>query len=279
MDTHNPEQLAKDGFTVVRGVFTADEVAELAAAFDRIHAEGMRLQGSFRHKNVFFQQAADANLGKILRMVQWPSYIDDVLNRFRLHERLHRILEPITGGNVKQIINQMHWKAPGAAQTAFGYHQDIWFRRPRDAYRDPETAYVQTGLAIDPHRIENGPMMFYPGSHRMGELTLPDCGRVMDRPLSDDDLTAFGLDPANAVPLLMEPGDLGLWNLYTVHGSATNRSPRDRRVYINGYVEANKCDRGEWSFRNGRPCKLGEPVLVHYDDLYTRPEPHYVGER
>jgi hypothetical protein len=101
----------------------------------------------------------------------------------------------------------------------------------------------------------------------------------MDRPLSDDDLTAFGLDPANAVPLLMEPGDLGLWNLYTVHGSATNRSPRDRRVYINGYVEANKCDRGEWSFRNGRPCKLGEPVLVHYDDLYTRPEPHYVGER
>jgi ectoine hydroxylase-related dioxygenase (phytanoyl-CoA dioxygenase family) len=279
MKPHNIEQLANDGFTVIRGVFSPDEVAELAAAFDRIHDEGMRLRSSFRHKNVFFQQAPDANLGKILRMVQWPSYIDTALDRFRQDERLHRLLEPITGANVKQIINQMHWKPPGAAQTAFGYHQDIWFRRPRTAYRDPETAYVQTGLAIDRHGAENGPLMFYPGSHRLGELTLPDDRRVMDRPLSDDGLKAFGLDPANAVPLLMEPGDLGLWNLYTLHGSATNRSRQDRRLYINGYVQANKCDRGEWTFRNGRPCKLGEPVLVHYEDLYTRPEPHYVGER
>ncbi len=279
MDTKNREELAKDGFTVIRGVFSPDEIAELAAAFDRIHAEGMRLRSSFLHKNVFFQQTPDANLGKIVRMVQWPSYINSVLDRYRLDMRLHRILEPIVGANVKQIINQMHWKTPGAAETAFGYHQDIWFRRPREAYRDPETAYIQTGIAIDPHRRDNGPLVFYPGSHRMGELTLNDDRRVMNRPLSDADLEAFGLDPSKATPLLMEPGDIGLWSLYTVHGSATNRSRRDRRIYINGYVQANKCDRGEWAFRTGRPCKLGEPVLVHYEDLYTRPEPHYVGER
>jgi len=279
MDTKNREELEKDGFTVIRGVFSPDEIAELAVAFDRIHAECMRLRSSFRHKNVFFQQTPDANLGKIVRMVQWPSYIDSVLDRYRLDMRLHGILEPIVGANVKQIINQMHWKTPGAAETAFGYHQDIWFRRPREAYRDPETAYIQTGIAVDPHRPDNGPLVFYPGSHRMGELTLNDDRRVMNRPLSDADLDAYGLDPAKVVPLLMEPGDIGLWNLYTLHGSATNHSQRDRRIYINGYVQANKCDRGEWTFRSGRPCKLGEPVLVHYEDLYNRPEPHYVGER
>jgi hypothetical protein len=62
-----------------------------------------------------------------------------------------------------------------------------------------------------------------------------------------------------------------------VHGSGTNRSNHKRRFYINGYVKASDCDRGEWAFRNGRPVPLGpRPVLVHYEDLHARPDPHYV---
>ena len=45
---------------------------------------------------------------------------------------------------------------------------------------------------------------------------------------------------------------------------------------MNGYVTAANSDRGEWAFRDGQPCPLGEPVLVQYEDLHTRPEPHYV---
>jgi hypothetical protein len=41
-------------------------------------------------------------------------------------------------------------------------------------------------------------------------------------------------------------------------------------------VVAENCDRGELAFQGGEPCPLGEPVLVHYEDLHTRPEPHYV---
>ena len=36
------------------------------------------------------------------------------------------------------------------------------------------------------------------------------------------------------------------------------------------------CNRGEWTFRDGRPVALGDPVLVHYEDLLVRPDPHYV---
>ena len=50
----------------------------------------------------------------------------------------------------------------------------------------------------------------------------------------------------------------------------------DLRTYRNGYVTAANCDRGEWAFRGGKPCQLGDPVLVHYEDLHARPEPHYV---
>lgn len=271
-------QFGEYGYAVVRGVFDAGEVAELSAAFDRIYAAGMRHPRSFRHGNVLYQISEDPALGRIMRMMQWPSYIDPVLDRFRLDRRMLEILAPLIGRDLKQIINQMHWKPPGAAMVEFGYHQDIRSRRPRSAYRRPADSYVQTGIAVDAHTLENGAMTVYDGSHLLGELPLARDGRVMDRPLSEDDVHAFGLAPDMRRPLLLEPGDVALWHLYLVHGSGPNGSSLDRRFYLNGYVRAADCDRGEWAFRDGEPCALGEPALVHYEDLHARPEPHYVGE-
>ena len=63
------------------------------------------------------------------------------------------------------------------------------------AYRDPATSYVQTGIAIDPHRPDNGAMTVLPGSHKLGELSFGTAGRVMDRALSDDDLQSARARP------------------------------------------------------------------------------------
>ena len=270
------EQFATDGYAVVRGLFDPHDVRLLSEAFDRVYSIAARHPASFRHKNVFFQQCRDPLMGRIVRLVQWPSYFDDVLARFRTHPRMLGVLEPLLGPDLKQIINQLHWKPPGAARVEFGYHQDIRSRRPREAYRDPEASYVQTGIAVDPHERANGAMTVVPGSHRCGELDFDATSRVMNRCLTDDDLTRVGIDPAAKVDLDLAPGDLAIWHLNLVHGSGVNTTRGDRRFYINGYVVADNCDRGEWAFRDGRPCELGEPALVHYEDLYERPEPHYV---
>jgi ectoine hydroxylase-related dioxygenase (phytanoyl-CoA dioxygenase family) len=135
---------------------------------------------------------------------------------------------------------------------------------------------VQTGIAIDAHGADNGAMRVIPGSHRLGELALGGDGRVMDRSLSDDDLLRAGIDPARAVDLELSPGDVALWHLLLVHGSGPNRSTTDRRFYLNGYVAAASCDRGVLAFVDGEPQPLGPPVLIHYEDLHARPEPHYV---
>jgi ectoine hydroxylase-related dioxygenase (phytanoyl-CoA dioxygenase family) len=271
------EHYRTEGFAIARGVFSPDEVMPLADAFDRIYARGLEHRKSYRHGNTFFRIAEDAHVGRIVRYMQWPSYIDPVLDRFRRDPRMLAIVGPLIGTDVKQIINQMHWKPPGAAAVEFGFHQDIRFRRPRSAYRHPAMSYVQTGIAVDPHRRENGAMVVYPGSHRLGELALPE-GRVMDTPLRERDLTRIGLDPGNAVSVELDPGDVALWHLYMVHGSGPNDSALDRRLYINGYVKAENCDRGEWTFRHGKPVPLGAPVLVHFEDLYAKPEPHYVDD-
>ena len=265
-----------EGYAVLHSVFDAGEVAAMGAAFDRHWAEGMAHRASFRHGNLLYRLGRDEKLGKILRLVQWPSYVDPVLEAVRRDPRWLAILEPLIGADIKQIINQLHWKPPGAAAAEFAFHQDARFRRPRAAYRNLATSYVQTGIAIDAHRAGNGAMRLYPGSHRLGETELAGTQPVLDQAMADERLVAAGLDPAKLVDLELEPGDVALWNVYTIHGSGPNSTAGDRRFYLNGYVRAADCDRGEWAFRAGKPCRLGRPALVHYEDLHTRPGPHYL---
>jgi ectoine hydroxylase-related dioxygenase (phytanoyl-CoA dioxygenase family) len=270
------EHYHAEGYAVLRGVFAPGEVAEMAAAFDRHWRIGMDHPKSWRHGNLFYRLGRDEALGKVLRLVQWPSYEDAVLNRVRTDARFLAFLEPLLGGSIKQIINQMHWKPPGAASAEFAYHQDSRFRRPVEAYRDLARAYVQTGIALDPHIRANGAMRVVPRSHLLGPVNLEVAGSVMDVSMADESLRRAGLDPALVVDVELEPGDVAFWNVYTIHGSGPNTTAGDRRFYLNGYVRAADCDRGEWAWRGGEPQPLGNPVLVHYEQLYERPDPHYV---
>lgn len=271
-------QFRRDGYAVVRGLFDAKEVAEIAAAFDREYAAGLAHGRSFRHGNLYYRVRKDPVLGPVVRLAQWPSYHDPVLARVRTDKRILNLLEPLLGRDLKQIINQLHWKPPGAKAAEFAFHQDIRFRRPRSAYRNPATSYIQTGIAIDPHQRESGCMRVLPGSHLLGEISLPVEGSVDSNAAAEAGLAAAGLDPGKLVDLELEPGDFAMWGLFTIHGSGPNETKRDRRFYLNGYIRASDCARGEWAFRGGRPCALGWPQLVTYEDLFLRPEPHYPEE-
>lgn len=265
-----------EGFAVVRGLFSKAEIDEIALAADQVHAEGLTHGRSFRHGNLFYNIAAGKNGDPLVRMVQWPSYHQAILNRVRLDRRIARLLEPMIGRNLKQIINQVHWKVPGSLGD-FAWHQDSRSRRPASAFRSLAASYVQTGLAIDPHRPESGCLRFIPRSHLRGDLGMDCSTKALGTAMSDPALEAVGLSESEAIDLILEPGDLALWSPYLVHGSGANRSDHQRRFYINGYVRAADCDRGEWAFREGRPVPLGpEHALVHYEQLHERPGPHYV---
>jgi ectoine hydroxylase-related dioxygenase (phytanoyl-CoA dioxygenase family) len=271
----DPAAWHRDGYAIVRGFFTAEEVAAIGAVIDRVHAEGVAHGRNFRHGNLYYK-VAQGDTGPVVQMVQWPSYHRPALDGVRLDPRFAALLAPLIGGDVKQIINQIHWKAPCAVGD-FAWHQDSRFRQPADCYRNLGTAYVQTGLAIDPHGAESGGMRFVPRSHVQGDLDLDTDTDVLGNAMQDAALERVGLSAADVIQLELDPGDLALWNPYLVHGSGTNRSNHHRRFYINGYVRAQDCDRGEWAFRGGQPVPLGsEPALVHYEQLRERPEPHYV---
>jgi len=266
----------RDGYVILRGVFSAEEIRTIAAAIDQVYAEGVAHGRSFRHGNLFYNVAPDATGRPFVRLAQWISYRQPVLNAVRLDPRFAALLEPLLGRDLKQIINQIHWKAPGALGD-FAWHQDARFRLPAKAYRNLATSYVQTGLAIDPHTPESGCMKFIRGSHLHGDLDFDTSTEVLGNAMSDAVLEQAGLSSNDLVEVVLAPGDLAFWSPYLVHGSGANRSDHKRRLYINGYVRAQDCDRGEWAFRDGKPVPFGpEPALVHYEALRERGEPHYV---
>jgi len=270
------EDYWRDGYRVIRGLFEPAEIERISAAADQLYSEGVGHSRSFRHGNLFYNVAQGASGEPLVRMVQWPSYHQPVMNALRLETRIARLLAPLIGLNLKQIINQIHWKAPGSLGD-FAWHQDSRSRRPASAYRNLAASYVQTGLAIDPHGPESGGMRFIPGSHLRGDLGMDCSKKALGTAPTNAALAEVGLSDSAAVDLVLEPGDFALWSPYLVHASGRNRSGHKRRFCINGYVRAEDCDRGEWAFRAGRPVPLGaKPALVHYEELYDRPEPHYV---
>lgn len=266
----------REGYAVVRGVFSTAEVTELAQAFDRQRAIALQHPRSWRHGNLCYRIADDPAIGRVATIAQWVSYADPVLARYRTDPRLLKIVEPLIGRDLKQIINQCHWKPPGAVAVDYKFHQDVRFRRPRAAFRNLETAYIQTGIAVDAHRRANGAMRVLPKSHFMGEIPAMGEGTVLGKGRGEEALHALGLNSFALVDLELEPGDVAFWHPFAVHGSGPNGAEVDRRFYLNSYVRAADCDRGEWAFRAGQPVALGEPRLVHYEELYTRPEPHYL---
>ena len=270
-------QLHADGYAIVRGFLSPDEMARMSAETDRMYQEGLKHHATYRDKNLLFEVLDDPQARRrVVIQAHWTAWISPYLERMRRHPRYLDLLGPLLGPDIKQITHQIHWKPPGAKYTYYRYHQDAKFRNPA-AVRNLLYGTVNTGLAIDRQTVENGALRVVPKSHLQGYLGLSEDQTIMTGETPDEDLLRVGLDPKSIVTCTMEPGDLLLWTLYTVHGSAPNLSTMDRRFMINSYVRASDSDRGEWTFREGVSTSLGaEPEICKYEQLREKPGPFYI---
>jgi ectoine hydroxylase-related dioxygenase (phytanoyl-CoA dioxygenase family) len=275
------EFFRQQGYAILRGVFSAPEMAEISAEADKVYAAGLKHHASFRDRNLYFEVIDDPAVGRrIVAQAHWFSWINPRLEALRRDPRIGRILEPLLGRDIKQIANQIHWKPPTAKFTSYRFHQDLKFREKPEDFQDIAHSSINVGLAIDGQGVENGGLQIFPGSHKHGYLGLSDDGPIMVGTTQEDELRRAGLDPKAALTCELVPGDLVLWTLLTVHGSGPNRSGRERRFNINSYVRADSTERGEWAFRDGQSVPLGpEPKLCKYEQLVERPGPFYIEDR
>jgi ectoine hydroxylase-related dioxygenase (phytanoyl-CoA dioxygenase family) len=271
-------QLDAQGYAIVRGFLSPPQIADIGAEVDRMYQEGLKHHATYRDRNLLFEVLDDPKAHRrVVLQAHWTAWLSPVLEQMRRSRHYFNVLQPFLGADIKQISHQVHWKPPGAKYTFYRFHQDARFRQGNVKEFDYLQSTVTTGLAIDRQTIDNGALRIFPGSHRLGYLGLSDDGPIMVGQTQDDELRRAGLDPSSAVTCEMEPGDLLLWTLFTVHGSAPNVSDYDRRFMINSYVRAGDSERGEWAFRDGISTPLGdEPQICKYEQLRERPGPFYI---
>jgi phytanoyl-CoA hydroxylase len=271
-------ELHTEGYAIVRGFLSAAETAEISAETHRMYQEGLKHHATYRDGNLLFEVLDDPKANRrVVLQAHWTAWISPLMERMRRSEKYLGVLEPFLGRDIKQITHQVHWKPPGAKYTSYRFHQDARFREGTGKDFGYLQSTVTTGLAIDRQTVGNGALRIIPKSHRLGYLGLSDDGPIMVGQTQDEELRRAGLDPSSIVTCEMEPGDLLLWTLFTVHGSAANLSDYDRRFMINSYVRASDSERGEWAFRGGVSTALGaEPQICKYEQLRERPGPFYI---
>lgn len=276
------EQFHEEGYAIVRGLFSPARMREVQAETRRIYEEGLDHHASYRDHNLYFDILPESHNGqRYVLQAHWFSWISPLFEAFRRDPAYLDLLEPLLGPDIKQIAQQIHWKPPGAGLTGFRFHQDMRFRPKESQSAMAWQDYVTTGLAIDPASKTNGCLRVVPGSHKQGYLGLSDEGEALMKGMTgESELREVGLDPATIVDVELEPGDLVMWSLLTVHGSRPNESGSDRAFGLSSYARADKSPRGEWAFREGRSVPLGpEPQVCKYLELHERPGPFYEDSR
>ena len=216
------------GFTVQPDVFSADEVAAMRDAFDRLENTARRIGSTAMHDGSQFVVDSLPNGGIKIHRIVWCGAAEPVLSEFGRHPRLVEMASQLLGSSsMNQLINQAHFKLPGDG-VGFPWHQDSTHRRcGTSEWTDVNGrgSYVQTLTALDDIGEDNGPLFFIPGSHARGHLDLP----------ADGSLPSW-LDAATAVPAIMRAGSVLLFGPYSIHGSQPNTSTRPRRTFINGFA-------------------------------------------
>ena len=125
--------------------------------------------------------------------------------------------------NLKQIINQIHWKVPGSLGD-FAWHQDSRSRRPALGLSQPRVDPTCRRASPSIRTCRSRVACASSRAAMFAATSAWTARKVLGAAMRDAALDAVGLSTSDAVDLILEPGDLALWSPYLVHGSGTNQS-------------------------------------------------------
>ena len=156
-----------------------------------------------------------------VRRIKLPHTISEVIKSLMYSDHILAPVRDLIGPNLRIHTTKLNMKSAGYG-AAVEWHQDFAF------YPHTNDDVLAVGVIIDDMDSENGPLMVIPGSHE---------GPVYDHHVDGVfagamDLDACGLNIADAVELKGPAGSITIHHGRIVHGSALNRSNRDRRLLL-----------------------------------------------
>lgn len=222
------------GFLVVRGLLSAPvleraavEAAALWSQRERVSTRNLRCR--FRQN----QRTSACELETYDPIIDLSPAAREIAH----DAALLAALEDLYGEPACLFKDKLIYKPPGC--PGYGLHQDFiaWPGFPR--------SFLTVLAPLDGATEDNGCTVVYPGQHLDGALS-PEDGEYHELP-------AGTVDEAQAVPLVMQPGDVALFGGFMPHRSAVNGSQGFRRQL---YLSYNRCSEG------------GDQRAAHYQDFH-----------
>lgn len=214
-------EFSSHGFTIVRGLFTADEAAAYRDHFMELNAAGSHA-GDFSGVEGGGEYDPLKKYPRMIHMHRW----DEMSREFLLHPRIRRTMNALLGRDPYAVQTMLYFKPPGARGQAI--HQDNFYLRAQ-----PSTC-VAAWMALDVCDDDNGCLKMVPGSHEWPLL----CTVTADTSQSFTDVTVPIPEGTEVTPIHMQPGDVLFFNGQVVHGSNPNTTTdRFRRSLIGHYIQ------------------------------------------
>jgi ectoine hydroxylase-related dioxygenase (phytanoyl-CoA dioxygenase family) len=218
------ERYRRDGFLIVRDVFSHSEVEAMAAEAVRL----LQRRDLIDTNNIRCRWQDDVVSGEC----RFDCF-DPVIDLSALFEgvardsRLLAVMSALYGEPACLFKDKLIFKPANA--KGYSLHQDYiaWPSFPK--------SFTTVIVAIDPSDAGSGGTEVFPGQHVHGNLTPPD-GNYHELP-------EFLVAGMPGIVLELSAGDIAVFDGYMPHRSAANRSGRSRRLLYLSYNAAS--DGGE----------------------------------
>lgn len=215
----------RDGLIVSPDCLPADLLARMRGALDRLLDSRREIPPeSLICPHLPYGEAHDAAAAR-----EWFE--------FCTHPLILDKVEQLIGPDIILWGSQVFCK-PARTGREVPWHQDgqYWPIRP--------LATCSAWIALDDVDAENGCMRFIPGSHRSGSIY---AHRISDREgiVLNQEVEPDQFDEGQARDDCLRAGEFSLHDVFLIHGSRANRSPRRRAGFVIRYMPATSLfDRG-----------------------------------
>lgn len=224
----NSQQIAQyntDGYVLVPNVLEAETLEQLRRVTDEVVAGARGLTGHTDYLDLETSHTPDAPR---VRRIKRPHLVHPFYRELAAHPGIMAALTPLIGEHIRlRPAGKVNIKAGGYGSPV-EWHQDWAF------YPHTNQDVLAVGILLDDMDADNGPLTLLPGSHKGPVLDHHSegafCGAI--------DVKRTGLDLSGAREIHGKAGSLSVHHARLVHGSALNRSDRQRRVLFYEYTAA-----------------------------------------
>jgi len=223
------EQFDRDGFVVVREMYTPQEIGQVSDWTDELTAFPEE-----PGKTMMYFESSSQGGGRILCRIENFVPYHAGFHRLIMAHRMAQAVAELLREPAILFKEKINFKLPGG--DGFKEHQDV-----QAGWNEYAGVHITAMLAIDNTSEENGSLELIAGMHRKGLL-----GRMWE-PLKDED-TGYATYQA----VHCRPGDAVFFDSYTPHRSAPNRTAGTRRVLYATYNRASAGDLREKYYADKR---------------------------